>query len=148
MRMPVSDHAPAGAVKTLDPPRRTGAEPKIMQSGLKISDRGRQHSTPVPVEATVYWWVSDESRSSNAPNHFGVNPPRQVRFRCIGSLTPKYPQRYRVELAQALDWLPYLARNEMKGLAASLALTISKKLGVDVAPVSEGVIDLKPASDN
>ena len=148
MESPANGHAPVSTVERPAPPRDRDVESTIMRSGLKISGRGRQHLAPVPVEATVYWWVSDERRSSNGSNQFGVNPPRAVRFRCIGTLTPKYPQRYRVELAQVQDWLPYLARNEVKELAASLALIIGEKLGVDVAPISGDVIDLKPASDN
>ena len=116
--------------------------PTGIRSGLKISDRGRQHNVPVPVEATVYWWRSDERRAAWSPNQFGLMPATPIRFRCVGTLTPKYPQRYRVDLARALDWLPYLSRNELKELGASLALMISKKLGVEVAPIAGDVIDL------
>ena len=97
------------------------------------------------MEATVYWWRSDERRAAWAPNQFGIMPATPVRFRCVGTLTPKYPQRYRVDLARALDWLPYLERHELKELGASLALMISKKLGVEVAPIAGDVIDLDQA---
>ena len=116
--------------------------PMAGRSGLKISDRGPQHNVPVPVEATVYWWRSDERRAAWSPNQFGIMPATPIRFRCVGTLTPKFPQRYRVDLARALDWLPYLSRNELKELGASLALMISKKLGVEVASIAGDVIDL------
>ena len=90
--------------------------------------RARPQQCPVPVEATVYWWRLDEIRSSHARNRFGLMPTTPVRFRCIGTLTAKYPQRYRVDLAQGLDWLPDLSTQELKELGASLAVAISYKL--------------------
>ena len=102
----------------------------------------RNHQRPVPVEATVYWWRIGERKSSCSANNFGVIPATPVRFRCIGSITPKHPKRYRVELAQALDWLPDLTRRELRDLGATLALAVSEKLGVEVAPFNWELIDL------
>ena len=113
-----------------------------------ISDAGtkevnRQNRALIPVEATVYWWRTDEVRSSNSGNKFCVTPAEAVRFRCIGTLTANYPNRIRVDLAQALDRLPELNGPELKALGASLASAISKKLGVDVAPLNGQLIDLQ-----
>jgi len=102
----------------------------------------KQHHAPAPIEATVYWWRSDQRRAACSPNQFGIMPATPVRFRCIGALTAKYPKRYRVELVQALDWLPELTRRELKELGASLATALSVKLGLEVAPFSQDVIDL------
>ena len=102
----------------------------------------RNHQCPVPVEATVYWWRIGERKSLCTANQFGVIPATPVRFRCIGTITPKHPKRYRVELAQALDWMPELTRRELKDLGASLALAVSEKLGVEVATFNWEVIDL------
>ena len=102
----------------------------------------KQHHAPVPVEATVHWWRTDERRAACSPNQFGVMPTTPVRFRCIGTLIAKYPKRYRVELVQALDWLPELTCRELKELGASLATAISVKLGLEVAPFSQDLIDL------
>ena len=142
MSFGTNGHNSVNTVEIPEQSQNTNGTSKELRSGLKISGRGRQHQVPVPVEATVYWWRSDEGRGSYAPNQFGVMPATPVRFRCVGTLTPKYPHRYRVDLAQALDWLPYLAGNELKELGASLALIISNILGVDVAPISKDVIDL------
>ena len=104
--------------------------------------RSRDRATPVLVEATVHWWRSDERRGVCSSNQFGVMPTTPVRFRCVGALTPKYPKRYRIELAQALDWLPELTPRELKGLGASLVEAVAKKLGLDVAPLNCDVMDL------
>lgn len=104
--------------------------------------RGRKFRGLVSVEATVYWWCTDQRRSGVAGNKFSVMPATPVRFRCVGSLSYKYPKRYRVDLAQALDRLPELNRRETKDLGASLAAAISKQMGVDVAPIGDQVIDL------
>lgn len=148
--MGISDngYAPVSTAVRPEHPRSASRTPTGGPSGLKISERGRQHNIPVPVEVTVYWWQSDERRAAWAPNHFGLMPAKAVRFRCIGTLTAKYPQRYRVELARALDMLPYLGRNELKELGASLALTISKELGVEVATIAGDVIDLDQDADS
>ena len=105
-------------------------------------NRVRKFRGLIPVEATVYWWCTDEHRSGTAGNKFSVMPATPVRFRCIGNLSYKYPKRYRVDLAQALDWLPELNQREVKQLGTSLQTAISKQLGVDVAPISHQVIDL------
>ena len=91
--------------------------------------------TPIPVEATLYWWRTDRNR-------FGTAPAEQIRFRCVGKLTFKDPRRYRVELAQALQRLPELTQRELKELGMSLAAAISSELGVEVAPIAGDVIDL------
>lgn len=118
----------------------------VSRGGLKISTRRRQHSVPAPVEATVYLWRPDERRGAGSSNQFGIMPAMPIRFRCIGALTSKSPQRYRVDLAQALDRLPDLSRNELKELGVCLALLISKKLGVKVSPVAVDVIELDHAA--
>ena len=105
--------------------------------------RSRDRAAPVLVEATVHWWRTDERRGTCSSNQFGVMPTTPVRFRCVGALTPKYPKRYRIELAQALDWLPELSQRELKGLGSSLVEAISAKLGVDVAPFNCDVMDLE-----
>lgn len=104
--------------------------------------RSRERAAPVLVEATVHWWRSDERRGNCAPNQFGVMPTTPVRFRCIGSLTPKFPRRYRIDLAQALDWLPELTQRELKGLGASLVEAVAIKMGVYVAPLNCDILDL------
>ena len=109
---------------------------------LDSKNRSRKFRGLIPVEATVYWWCADEHRSGPASNKFSVSPATPVRFRCIGNLSYKYPKRYRVDLAQALDWLPELNQRELKQLGVSLATAISKQMGVDVAPVSQQVIDV------
>ena len=107
------------------------------------SRRPRQLQGPVPVDATVYWWRVDDIRSTHAKNRFGLMPTTPVRFPCIGTLTSKYPKRYRVDLAQVLDWLPDLTSLELKELGSSLAVAVKYKLGVDVAPITADVFDLK-----
>ena len=104
--------------------------------------RSRERAAPVLVEATVHWWRGDERRGNCAPNQFGVMPTTPVRFSCIGALTPKFPRRYRIDLAQALDWLPELTQRELKGLGASLVEAVAIKLGVDVAPLNCDILDL------
>ena len=101
------------------------------------------------VEATVYWWRTEEPRAACVHNQFSIVPAAAVRFRCVGTLTPKLPKRYRVELAQALDRLPDLNQRELKQLGASLATAISEELGIEVAPFNGDVIDLlPPATDS
>ena len=95
------------------------------------------------MDATVYWWRVDDIRSTHAKNRFGLMPTTPVRFPCIGTLTSKYPKRYRVDLAQVLDWLPDLTSLELKELGSSLAVAVKYKLGVDVAPITADVFDLK-----
>ena len=104
--------------------------------------RSRERAAPMLVEATVHWRKSNERRGNCAPNQFGVMPTTPVRFRCIGALTPKCPRRYRIDLAQALDWLPELSQRELKGLGTSLVEAVAIKLGVDVAPLNCDILDL------
>ncbi len=107
----------------------------------KHRSRDRQPYTPEPVEATVFWWWTDEGRTACMENQFSTMPATPIRFRCLGTSSSKYPKRYRVDLAQALDWLPELNRRELKALGNSLAEALSRKLGVEVAPFSPDVID-------
>ena len=129
----------AAALAALNEGSSAGPQPKS-----KTSRQPRQLQGPVPVEATVHWWRVDEIRSTHAKNRFGQMPTTPVRFRCIGTLSAKYPKRYRVDLAQGLDWLPDLSPLELKELVASLAVAVRYKLGVDVAPIAADVIDLHP----
>ena len=118
-----------------------GSLPIVAGAGTK--GLNRQNRRLIQVEATVYWWRTDEVKSSSAGNKFCVMPAEPVRFRCIGTLTPKHPRRFRVDLAQALDRLPELTGPELKAVGASLATAIRTKLGVDVAPFSGQLIDLQ-----
>ena len=94
------------------------------------------------VEATVHWWRSDERRGNCAHNQFGVVPTITVWFRCIGTLTPKSPSRYRIDLAKVLDCLSELTQRELKDLDASLVEAVATELGVDVAPLNSNIFDL------
>ena len=107
----------------------------------KRRSRDRQPFTPEPVEATVFWWWTEDGRTACMENQFSTTPPTPIRFRCIGTNSAKYPKRYRVDLAQTLDRLPELNRKELKGLGIALAKALSLKLGVEVAPLSGEVID-------
>ena len=109
----------------------------------KPDHRSRDRTAPLVVEATLHWWSTDERRGPLSSNQFGVMPTTPVRFRCIGALMPKYPKRYRIELVQALDWLPELTQRELKLLGASLMEAIASKLGVDVAPFNCDVMNLE-----
>ena len=62
-------------------------------------------------------------------------------FRCLGANGCKYPKRFRVDLAQALDPLPELNKREMKALGNAIVESLSRKLGVEVAAISPDVID-------
>ena len=92
------------------------------------------------MEVTIYSWKS-ERRLRGVSHRFGAAPATPIRFRCIGTLSPKLPKRYRVELARAVDWLPDLSHLELKELGDSLALAIALRLGVEVAPISLDLID-------
>jgi len=74
-------------------------------------------------------------------NQFSTMPATPIRFRCLGTSSAKYPKRYRVDLAQALDRLPELNRRELKSLGNALAEALSHKLGVEVASFSPDIID-------
>lgn len=123
-----------------------GEEAPDMGAVANSRSRHRRHHLPLTVEATLYWWRTDERRSMYSQNQFGLMPATTVRFRCVGTLGPKFPQRYRVDLARALDWLPCLNRNELKVLAGALAVIIGTQMGVDVAPISGDVIDLNQSA--
>ena len=117
------------------------ANPVTADPASKRRSRDRQPFTPDPVEATVFWWWTDDGRTACMENQFSTMPPTPIRFRCIGTSSAKNPKRYRVDLAQALDRLPELNRKELKALGTALAEALSHKLGVEVAPVSTDVID-------
>jgi hypothetical protein len=117
------------------------ANPITPEPARKRRGRDRQPFTPEPVEATVFWWFTDDGRTACMENQFSTKPPNAIRFRCIGGSNAKIPKRYRVDLAQTLDWLPELNRRELKALGNALAEALSCKLGVEVAPLSADVID-------
>lgn len=121
---------------------QSGVIPKPANTTSRETSINRNHQCPIPVEATVYWCRIGERKSPGAAHYFSVNPATPVRFRCVGSISPKHPKRYRVELAQALDWLPDLTSRELKDLGAALALAVSEKLGVEVAAFNWEVMDL------
>ena len=74
-------------------------------------------------------------------NQFSTMAATPIRFRCLGTNSAKYPKRYRVDLAQALDPLPQLNRRELKALGNAIVEALSRKLGVEVAALSPDVID-------
>ena len=117
------------------------ADPITPEPARKRRSRDRQPFTPDPVEVAVYWWWTDDGRTACMENQFSTVPATPIRFRCIGTSSAKYPKRYRVDLAQALDPLPELNRRELKALGNALADALSRKLGVEVAPLSCDVID-------
>jgi hypothetical protein len=117
------------------------ADPIRPEPTPKRRSRDRQPYTPEPVEATVFWWFTDDGRTACMENQFSTVPATPIRFRCIGTNSAKYPKRYRVDPAQALDWLPELNRRELKALGTALAEALSRKLGVEVAPFPADVID-------
>ena len=111
------------------------------EPGTKRRSRDRQPFTPEPVVATVYWWWTDDGRTACMENQFSTMAATPIRFRCLGANTGKYPKRYRVDLAQALDPLPELNKRELKALGNAIVEALSRKLGVDVAAFSPDVID-------
>lgn len=111
------------------------------EPATKHRSRDRQPYTPEPVEATIFWWWTEEGRSACMENQFSTLPATPIRFRCLGTSSSKSPKRYRVDLAQAMDWMPQLDRRELKSLGKSLAEALSRKLGVEVAAISADVID-------
>ena len=74
-------------------------------------------------------------------NQFSTMAATPIRFRCLGTNGGKYPKRFRVDLAQALDPLPELNKREMKALGNAIVESLSRKLGVEVAAISPDVID-------
>jgi hypothetical protein len=107
----------------------------------KRRSRDRQPFTPEPVVATVYWWWTDYGRSAMMENQFSTVAATPLRFRCLGTNSAKYPKRYRVDLAQALDPMPELNKRELKALSNAIHDALSRKLGVEVASFSPDVID-------
>ena len=116
-------------------------EPLAPERAPKRRSRDRQPYTPEPVETTIWWWFTDDGRSACMENQFSTMPATPIRFRCLGTNSAKSPKRYRVDLAQALDWMPELNRRELKALGTALAQALSHKLGVEVATLSPDVID-------
>ncbi len=111
------------------------------EPATKRRSRDRQPFTPEPVVTTVYWWWTDDGRTACMENQFSTMAATPIRFRCLGTNTGKYPKRYRVDLAQALDPLPELNKRELKALGNAIVEALSRKLGVDVAAFSPDVID-------
>jgi hypothetical protein len=107
----------------------------------KRRSRDRQPFTPDPIVATVYWWWTEDGRTACMENQFSTMTATPIRFRCLGANGGKYPKRFRVDLAQALDPLPELNKREMKALGNAIVESLSRKLGVDVAAISPDVID-------
>ena len=111
------------------------------EPATKRRSRDRHTFTPEPVVATVYWWWSDDGRSAMMENQFSTMAATPLRFRCLGTNSAKYPKRYRVDLAQALDPMPELNKRELKALSNAIHDALSRKLGVEVASFSPDVID-------
>ncbi|MCS5669206.1 MAG: hypothetical protein NZ876_17680 [Dehalococcoidia bacterium] len=111
------------------------------EPATKRRSRDRQPFTPEPVVATVYWWWTDNGRSAWMENQFSTRAATPLRFRCLGTTSAKYPKRYRVDLAQALDPMPELNKRELKALSDAIHEALSRKLGVEVASFSPDVID-------
>ena len=111
------------------------------EPATKRRSRDRQPFTPEPVVATVYWWWTDDGRSAWMENQFSTMAATPLRFRCLGTTSAKYPKRYRVDLAQALDPMPELNKRELKALSNAIHDALSRKLGVEVASFSPDVID-------
>ena len=107
----------------------------------KRRSRDRQPFTPAPIVATVYWWWTQDSRTACMENQFSTMAATPVRFRCRGANGGKYPKRFRIDLAQALDPLPELNKREMKALGNAIVESLSRKLGVEVAAISPDIID-------
>ena len=111
------------------------------EPATKRRSRDRQPFTPEPVVATVYWWWTDEGRSTMMENQFSTMAATPLRFRSLSTTSAKYPKRYRVDLAQALDPMPELNKRELKALSNAIHDALSHKLGVEVASFSPDVID-------
>ena len=114
----------------------------ISESTSKRRSRDRQPYTPEPVMITVFWWQTDNGRTACMENQFSSAAATPLRFRCLGTNSSKYPKRFRVDLAQALDPMPALDRRELKALGGAIATTLSRQLGVELAACSPDVIDI------
>jgi hypothetical protein len=113
----------------------------VAEPGVKRRSRDRQPFTPEPIVTTVFWWWTDDGRTACMENQFSTTAATTIRFRCLGTNSPKYPKRFRVDLAQALDPLPKLNKREMKALGGAICDALSRQLGVEVAAFSADVID-------
>ncbi|MEC8857765.1 MAG: hypothetical protein VX664_10290 [Chloroflexota bacterium] len=116
------------------------ANPTTEEPGTKCRSRDRKPYTPEPIVATVWWWTAN-GRTAGMENQFSTKAAIPLRFRCLGSNSAKYPKRYRVDLAQALDPMPELDKKEMKALGIAICEALSRQLGVEVAAFSADVID-------
>ena len=115
-------------------------EPTSEQS-TKRRSRDRQPFTPDPVMVTVFWWQANDGRTTGLDNQFSTIAATPLRFRCLGTNSSKYPKRYRVDLAQAMDSMPELDRRELKALGSAISESLSNQMGVEVAACSPDVID-------
>ncbi|MAN93595.1 MAG: hypothetical protein FI711_04825 [SAR202 cluster bacterium] len=111
------------------------------EPATKRRSRDRQPFTPAPIVATVYWWWTQDGRTACMENQFSTMAATPIRFRCLGANGGKYPKRFRIDLAQALDPLPELNKREMKALGNAIVESLSRKLGVEVAAISPDIID-------
>ena len=111
------------------------------EPATKRRSRDRQPFTPAPIVATVYWWWTQDGRTACMENQFSTTAATPIRFRCLGANSCKYPKRFRVDLAQALDPLPEFNKREMKALGNAIVESLSRKLGVEVAAISPDIID-------
>jgi len=117
------------------------ANPTTAEPGVKRRSRDRQPYTPEPIVATVYWWWTDDGRAACMENQFSTMAATPLRFRCLGTNSAKYPRRFRVDLAQALDPVPELNKRELKALGNAICEALQRQLGVEVAAFSADVID-------
>jgi len=114
---------------------------RASEQSTKRRSRDRQPFTPDPVMVTVFWWQANDGRATSPDNQFSASAAIPLRFRCLGTNSSKYPKRYRVDLAQAMDPMPELDRRELKALGGAISESLSKELGVEVATCSPDVID-------
>ncbi len=117
------------------------ANPNNAEPATKRRSRDRQPFTPEPVVATVYWWWTNDGRTACMENQFSTMAATPIRFRCLGTNSTKYPRRFRVDLAQALDPVPELNKRELKALGNAICEALSRQMGVEVAAFSADVID-------
>ena len=117
------------------------ANPNNAEPATKRRSRDRQPFTPEPAVATVYWWWTNDGRTACMENQFSTMAATPIRFRCLGTNSTKYPRRFRVDLAQALDPVPELNKRELKALGNAICEALSRQMGVEVAAFSADVID-------
>ena len=133
------------ALQGTDPVSGAMAHPQSLgtasESALKRRSRDREPCSPDPVMVTVLRWHTELRQSASMENQFSTKSAFALRFRCLGTTTTKYPKRYRVDLAQAMDPMPELDRRELKALGSAISDSLSKQLGVEVAACSPDVID-------